>query len=181
MKAVKKGFTCLFYPDDDFKMFWDLFITIVLLVACVLTPLNIAFDKIYQEDKKLQNKTGLNKNDLLLANTTAALNYAQKVVSRMTTLKTSEIVVDSIFLIDIFVIFNSAYYQDEVELIEDRATICCEYLKGWFVIDVLSILPIDLIFNIGGFTKIVRIAKVGRMIKLVKLTRLARILKLVRQ
>ena len=65
-------------------------------------------------------------------------------------------------------------------MIEDRATICCEYLKGWFVIDVLSILPIDLIFNIGGFTKIVRIAKVGRMIKLVKLTRLARILKLVR-
>ena len=66
----------------------------------------------------------------------------------MTFLKITETVIDSLFLIDIFVIFNSAFYRDEVELIEDRTTICCDYLKGWFIIDVVSILPFDLIFNI---------------------------------
>ena len=95
--------------------------------------------------------------------------------------KVADIVMDCFFLIDIIVIFNSAYYKDEVELIEDRGTICWEYLTGWFTIDVISIVPFGLFFDVGSFTKAIRIAKIGRLLKLVKLTKLLRVLKLMRE
>lgn len=57
------------------------------------------------------------------------------------------------------------------------------YLKGWFTIDVLAIVPFDVILssmqsNVNG---IVRIARVGRLYKLVKLTRLLRIMKIMKE
>lgn len=33
----------LLYPEDPAKKYWDFFITIILLVSCVITPLRIAF------------------------------------------------------------------------------------------------------------------------------------------
>lgn len=41
------------------------------------------------------------------------------------------------------VIFNSAYYDDEFHIVEDRQQIAVNYLKSWFLIDFLSIFPID--------------------------------------
>jgi maltodextrin utilization protein YvdJ len=35
----------LIYPNNKYKGWWDLFMTFVLLMTCVLTPLNIAFQK----------------------------------------------------------------------------------------------------------------------------------------
>ena len=52
---------------------------------------------------------------------------------------------DFIFLIDIFVNFNSAYYEND-KLIDDRRKIVFNYLTGWFIIDLLAMLPIDLLF-----------------------------------
>lgn len=54
--------------------------------------------------------------------------------------------VDAFFLIDVFIIMNSAFYNDEVYLIDDRKTIIIEYLKTWFFIDVFSSIPVDEIF-----------------------------------
>lgn len=36
---------CLLYPEDRMKVNWDLFITFILLLACVVTPIRIAFDQ----------------------------------------------------------------------------------------------------------------------------------------
>ena len=138
----------MFYPEDDFKMAWDLGITIVLLVACILTPLSIAF-----EVNEKNHWSGM---------------------------KIAETIIDILFLMDMIIIFNSAYYKNDVDLIEDRAIICCEYLKGWFTIDLVSIIPIDLIFNVGGFTHMLRITRVGRLTKLVKLAKLLRVLKIMK-
>lgn len=33
----------LIYPENKLKSVWDLLMTIVLLVSCVMTPLNLAF------------------------------------------------------------------------------------------------------------------------------------------
>ena len=54
--------------------------------------------------------------------------------------------VDGFFIVDVFVIMNSAFYNDEVYLIDDRKIIIIEYLKTWFFIDVFSSIPIDDIF-----------------------------------
>ena len=40
----KEPETCLFYPDDKFKvLFWDLAISICLLISCIFIPFNMAF------------------------------------------------------------------------------------------------------------------------------------------
>lgn len=58
--------------------------------------------------------------------------------------------IDIFFLVDIFVIFFSAYYDEDFRIIEDRKIIAIGYLKGWFTIDCLSIVPFDLLFSMGS-------------------------------
>jgi hypothetical protein len=55
--------------------------------------------------------------------------------------------IDLIFLIDIFVNFNSAFEDDYLEIIDDRKTICLNYIKLWFFIDFFSIFPFELILE----------------------------------
>ena len=33
----------MIYPEDEWKANWDLFITVILIYTCVITPHNIAF------------------------------------------------------------------------------------------------------------------------------------------
>lgn len=40
----KKKF--LLYPEDQPKVYWDLFITSILLISCLITPFRIAFGEI---------------------------------------------------------------------------------------------------------------------------------------
>ena len=35
----------IIYPDNSYKEAWDLFITLVLLLSCIMTPINIAYAK----------------------------------------------------------------------------------------------------------------------------------------
>lgn len=42
-RANRKKF--LIYPESRFKMWWDLFMTLILLMTCIMTPLDIAFDE----------------------------------------------------------------------------------------------------------------------------------------
>ena len=94
--------------------------------------------------------------------------------------------VDLIFLIDMILIFNTAFYDEDFKMISHRGLIAIEYFKGWFIIDLLAIFPIGLIQELTTATEdageagsnvngIVRIARIGRMYKLIKLTRLIRI------
>lgn len=96
--------------------------------------------------------------------------------------------VDFFFLFDIIVCFNSAYYDEDFRIVEDRWVISIEYLRGWFLIDILSIFPFQIIAKSyeGGDTQaansneLARIAKLGRIYKLVKLTRLIRVIKIIK-
>ena len=57
------------------------------------------------------------------------------------------ITTDIMFLIDIILTFFTSVTDDkQVYEITDKWEIAKKYLKGWFWIDVLSILPLDLIF-----------------------------------
>jgi hypothetical protein len=56
--------------------------------------------------------------------------------------------IDIIFFFDIMVNFNLAYQDETFTTIDDRRIITVTYLKGWFMIDMLSIVPFDLIFQL---------------------------------
>lgn len=98
----------MIYPEDKFKNFWDLLMTIILLSACITTPLEIAFNDV--------NVTDYNP---------------------------MSVIIDVFFLIDILLIFNTAYYDEEQEIISCRKKIACTYIKGWFVFDSLAVIPFD--------------------------------------
>ena len=88
--------------------------------------------------------------------------------------------IDTLFMMDIIVIFNTAYYDEYLQIIDNRKLIVKQYLTGWFTIDLMAIIPFDMILNATKTNQLVRFARVGRLYKLVKLTRLLRILKVLK-
>lgn len=75
---------CMFYPENSFKSFWDLFITIILLVSCITTPYFIAFE-----------------------NSSSWYEY----------------IIDVLFLMDMIIVFNTAYYDENYEIVDSRKNI----------------------------------------------------------
>lgn len=52
------------------------------------------------------------------------------------------------------------------------------YVTTWFFIDLTSVLPFDVIFNMGSINKISRFSRIGKISKLVKLAKIIRMLKI---
>lgn len=102
--------------------------------------------------------------------------------------------VDLGFFFDIFVNFSLAYFDPRKGMmIVDPGRIRGKYLKGWFTIDVLSLVPWDLL-NVGaddgaggqrrlaaegagGQMKLLRLLKILKLTKLLRLVKSARIFK----
>ena len=50
-----------------------------------------------------------------------------------------EILIDAIYLLDIFANFFTAYYNEEHIIVTNPPAIAERYLKGWFAIDFISV------------------------------------------
>ena len=84
----------LLYPEDNIKVNWDLFITNILLISCMITPWRIAFG---EAEDPIEWKL---------------INYS----------------IDGCFVVDICIIFFSAYYDEEFRIVEDRKQIAKTYI-----------------------------------------------------
>ena len=113
----------LFYPEDESKARWDIFLTFVLLLSCFITPYRIAFGELVEP---IEWRT---------------VSYA----------------CDVCFLIDMIILFNTAYYNDEFEIVEDKKSIASYYLCSWFIVDLLAVVPFDDFIQIdtSGITDVV--------------------------
>lgn len=92
---------------------------------------------------------------------------------------------DLIFLLDIFfTFFTTVSDKQQVDEISDRSFIARNYLKGWFWIDFISILPLDVALmqdqDEQQATMMVRFARIGKLYKLIRMLRLAKVLKLLK-
>ena len=81
IRVNRKRLMC--YPEDFIKGYWDLFISLALILTCSLTPYALAFNE---------------SNDM--------------------TFHAFDIITDIAFAIDIIIIFNTAFYNSEFELID---------------------------------------------------------------
>ena len=99
----------MIYPNDLGKMWWDVIMSLILLLSIFITPLDLAFAELADRPE-------------------------WPVINR---------IVDVFFLSDMLLTFFSALQDDEFYTIEDRKEIAKLYLKGWFLIDLVSILPLD--------------------------------------
>lgn len=95
-----------------------------------------------------------------------------------------EVIVDLYFWCDILLNFRTAFYDEIGELVIARKKICVKYLRGWFLLDFLSCLPvtyIGLILNKSGKAETgdeLKMFRVFRVLRLAKLLRLGRIKRL---
>uniref|UniRef100_A0A8B9UXY8 Potassium voltage-gated channel subfamily H member 1 n=1 Tax=Anas zonorhyncha TaxID=75864 RepID=A0A8B9UXY8_9AVES len=86
-------------------------------------------------------------------------------------------IVDVIFLVDIVLNFHTTFVGPAGEVISDPKLIRMNYLKTWFVIDLLSCLPYDVInaFENVDEVSILGISSLFSSLKVVRLLRLGRV------
>ena len=90
-----------------------------------------------------------------------------------------EILIDVLLGIDIVLTFFSAYTDDEENLVKNHKKIIKKYLKSWFIIDIISVLPISYFLNLDGkYGSLTKISKLPKLYRLIKLTKLLRITKM---
>ena len=93
-----------------------------------------------------------------------------------------DLIFDSIFLIDVAINFNMAYRDRMDYWITDRRIIIKSYLKGWFLVDFLASVPLDIIVQgaMGGSQPIKNDTAILGLLKAMRLPKLLRLLKILR-
>jgi len=81
---------------------------------------------------------------------------------------------DICFAIEILLNFFTCPYDENENLIFSWKVIACSYIEFWFWIDLLSVLPIQLIFETGNMKLFLRVSKLPKLYKITKITRLVR-------
>lgn len=46
-------------------------------------------------------------------------------------------------------LFFTAYINEDLDIIDTKKEIAKEYLRGWFFIDLISVIPFDLVLTYG--------------------------------
>jgi hypothetical protein len=80
---------------------------------------------------------------------------------------------DSIFFLDLIFNFLTPYMEED-KMITSLWQIAKKYLKFWFAIDLLSIVPFELILDGGKAFSLVRISRLPKLYKLMRLVKMLR-------
>ena len=79
-------------------------------------------------------------------------------------------IVDCFFGLDIIFNFFYAYFNFYEDLIVDRKKIAKRYLSTWFVIDLIAIIPLNLVLQTQrDYSSMARLARLPRLYRLVKM------------
>ncbi|XP_006012369.1 potassium/sodium hyperpolarization-activated cyclic nucleotide-gated channel 4 [Latimeria chalumnae] len=91
------------------------------------------------------------------------------------------VVSDTFFLIDLVLNFRTGIVvEDNTEIILDPQRIKMKYLKGWFVVDFISSIPVDYIFLIVETRIDSEVYKTARALRIVRFTKILSLLRLLR-
>ena len=110
-------------PHTHWKSFWDIWVALLIAYSVIMVPLRVSF---------------------LLRSCIFAADWAW------------ELFVDCCFFADILLTFRTALILDDPEkqermVVTDARRIAYHYIKGWFVIDVVSTIPIDTIIELTQY------------------------------
>jgi hypothetical protein len=87
--------------------------------------------------------------------------------------------INILFAIDMVLRFFTAYIDDDsLELRDSKIDIATEYVKGWFFIDLISLIPFDLIFSYSNVNRITRLSRLGKISKIIRMIKMVRLLKI---
>jgi hypothetical protein len=140
---------------------WDLTILVLIIVVMVSAPFEIAFLRPAVGWFGSCNGSGCNKG--FLHKDRVGLFIVNSVI-------------DVAFIVDIFLALNTAYFDaDSGKWVVSRPRIFFNYLTSWMLLDVLSVLPWELM-QLNGNTSVLRLAKCMRLLKLLRVLKQPRIM-----
>lgn len=93
-----------------------------------------------------------------------------------------EYVINFFFVVDLGLMFFSAYYDENGLIVHSYKTIACSYFKGFFLIDLITCMPFNLILSTSGKSSgatgsIDRISGLLKIPKLMRMIRIGKVLK----
>ena len=96
----------------------------------------------------------------------------------------TDLIMDFLFFIDILIIFNTAYTDNEGLLIGDRCKIAKKYILSWFLFDLLACVPMGLIEayvtndkNGNNYDNLIRLFRLHRLPRIMRLARAVKFFK----
>ena len=89
--------------------------------------------------------------------------------------------IDACFFIDIILNFFTAYINDNKEYVLDHKMIIKHYVFSWFLIDLVSTIPFNLILDVNNYNSLARVSRLPRLYKVIKIFRLTRMLKIAKE
>ncbi|XP_042559978.1 potassium voltage-gated channel subfamily H member 6-like [Clupea harengus] len=136
---------------SPFKAVWDWVILILVLYTAVFTPYSAAF--LLDEREVGGGHCGYACNPLNVA----------------------DVVVDVLFIVDIVINLRTTYVDRGDEVVTEPRRIAANYLKGWFLLDLVAAIPFDLlVFRSGSdetTTTLIGLLKTARLLRLVRVAR----------
>ena len=135
-------------PGDRFRKKWDIITILMLLYSAWFTPIQIAFFG--------DTMTFLNIEDWI------GIFICDRVV-------------EVVFFFDIFVNFRTAWTDSSGEICFCPYEAARRYLRTWFVIDVISILPFDALVLLSSVGQMPAL-RIPRLLRLFRLAKVARII-----
>eukprot|EP00736_Rhodelphis_marinus_P009283 Rmarinus@m.5457 len=88
-----------------------------------------------------------------------------------------DLLTDLFFASDMLLKFNTAYFTSGGTLVVDRKRIASTYFHGWFLVDLVSTLPLDVMLPTRklGLFRLARVSRLSRIFRLLRLVRLVRL------
>ena len=148
----------LVHPDGHFRAIWDFVSMVLLSYVAIFTPFQIAFLSREHDFQYPLQWLGFFLIDRFI---------------------------DLIFVVDIVINFRTPWTNEHGMIMFDCNEAASKYLKGWFFLDVVSVLPFDaiklIVPNAGVMLKMPRLLKLARLMKLLKVLKASRVVKRLEQ
>ncbi|XP_061413462.1 potassium voltage-gated channel subfamily H member 2-like isoform X1 [Lethenteron reissneri] len=139
---------------SPFKAVWDWLILLLVIYTAIFTPYSAAFLLSDQQVENERQKCGYSCNPLNIV----------------------DLMVDIMFMVDIFINFRTTYINKNEEVVSHPGKIAIHYFKGWFLIDMVAAIPFDLLIfgsgsGSGETTTLIGLLKTARLLRLVRVAR----------
>ena len=161
---------CVILHYSPFKAIWDWITLILVLYIALATPYFAAFHSTSSSHKKRRQQDNLSQDISLMS--FEAFNFSnyndsaykssytildQPEPSRFPSFSIQSVVdlfVDTMFIADILINFRTTYLCDG-EVVTEPGKIAINYIKGWFIIDLIAAIPFDfLLFRVSTDVRI---------------------------
>ena len=132
---------------SPFKALWDWIVLFLVMYTAIITPYMAAF--VLTRDSNSQE--------------TVAMHSAHETETSKSTMSIADdplvildYIVDVMFIIDIFINFRTTFVNANDFVVSDPCSVAINYMKGWFIVDLLAAIPFELLIMIGNTDQVIK-------------------------